>query len=336
MQNKLILMKGISCSSKSTIAIELKEKYNATILSSDDIREELGIDYKTNDVFKIIEDRASVLLLNGSSVIIDATNLTMKKHRRYKELARKCNVPLYCHYVITHSDIWETYAKNRIETKWTHLNMNDMYDIRQNMYLALSSPMKSEFDKIIYHITDIEIEEAFIKEFKDYYNNNLDLFLNNTKEFMAPLYENGLLKKVIPEIYNMYGFDQMNTYHELTLENHTFKVCDELETKTEENIWSGLLHDVGKLTNGIRRKKETGYYSYVGHAGASSELAMCILHRLGFELKFCENVSIIVNKHMYLPYQGTLKSSKVKELGDTLFKTLKEFRAADKNAHTDS
>lgn len=334
MESKLILMKGISCSSKSTVANELKAKYNATILSSDDIRDELGIDYKTNDVFKIIDDRASTLLSNGSSVIIDATNLTMKKHRRYKELAKKCKVPLYCHYIITHSDIWENYAKKRIETKWTHLNMNDMYDIRQNMYLALSSPMKSEFDKIIYHITDIKIEEDFIKEFKDYYNNNLDLFLNNTKEFMVPLYENGLLEKVIPEIYNMYGFDQMSTYHELTLENHTFKVCDELVTKTEENIWAALLHDVGKLTNGIRRKKTTGYYSYVGHAGASSELAMCILNRLGFDIDFCESVSTIVNKHMYLPHQGRLKDSKVKELGPDLFNKLREFRVADHNAHS--
>lgn len=336
MDTKLILMKGISCSSKSTVVNELKLKYNAAVLSSDDIREELGINYKSNDVFKIIDDRATNLLLSGSSVIIDATNLTMKKHRKYKELARKCNVPLYCHYTITHSYIWETYAHNRIRTKWTHLSLNDMYDIRQNMFLALSFPMKPEFDKIIYHITDITIDKKFINEFKDYYNNNLDLFLNNTKKFMAPLYANGLLEKVIPEIYDMYGFDQKNTYHELTLENHTFKVCDELIHKTEENIWAGLLHDVGKLTTGIKREKDNGNYSYVGHAGASSELAMCILNRLGFDLDFCENVSIIVNKHMYLPHQGRLKDSKVKELGPDLLDKLREFRVADHNAHSAS
>lgn len=334
MSTKLILMKGISCASKSTIANELKSKYNAVILSSDNIREELGLDDTSNEVFKIIDDMANKYLLEGMSVIIDSTNLSMKKHRRYKALANKCKVPLYCHYIITHTEIWELYASKRIESKWNNHTMQDMYDIRQSMYQALSFPMKSEFDEIIYHITDIEVDKEVINEFKSYYKDNLDLFLNNTKEFLNPLYENGLLEKVMPEVYYMYGYDQQNIHHKLTLENHTFKVCEGLKNKTEENVWSALLHDVGKLTKGIKKQKQTGDFSYIGHAGASSELSMCIFKRLEFELDFCEKVSIIINKHMYLPYDGILKKSKIDSIGEDLYRTLQEFRIADVNAKT--
>lgn len=331
---KLILMKGISCASKSTIANELKSKYNAVVLSSDTLREELGLDDRSNEVFKIIDDMANKYLLEGVSVIIDATNLSMKKHNRYKAIANKCKVSFCCHYIITHSDIWELYASKRIETKWTNHTMQDMYDIRQKMYQALSFPMKSEFNEITYHITDIEVDKDLINQFNSYYNDNLDLFLNDTKAFMKPLYENGLLEKVIPEVYNMYGYDQQNIHHQLTLENHTFKVCEGLKNKTPENVWSALLHDVGKLTKGIKKPKTTGDYSYIGHAGSSSELSMCILKRLGFELDFCEKVSIIINKHMYLPYEGTLKKSKIDTIGEDLYITLQEFRIADVNAKT--
>lgn len=332
---KLILMKGISCASKSTTVKELKDKYNAVVLSSDTLREEYGLSNTDNAVFKIIDDKALENLSKGISVIIDATNLSMKKHRRYKALANKTKADLICHYVITHPEIWELHAKNRIETKWTNLTMDDMFDIRKKMFQGLSFPMKSEFDEIYFHIKDISVEDNLINEFKTYYNNNLDLFLNNTKAFLQPLYDNGLLEKVLPEVYNMYGYDQQNIHHKLTLENHTFKVCDSLKNKTEENIWSALLHDVGKLTKGIKSIKSTGDYSYIGHAGASSEMSMCILNRLKFELDFSAKVSTIINKHMYLPYEGTLKKSKIDIIGEDLYKTLKEFRIADINAKTE-
>lgn len=335
MNKKLILMKGISCASKSTIVKELESRYNAIVLSSDILREEYRLSDTDNSVFKIIDDKACEILLRGESVIIDATNLTMKKHNRYKQLASKCNANLICHYVVTHPEIWKLHAKKRIETKWKEFTMDDMFHIRQKMFQGLSFPMKSEFDEIYYHIKDIDIEDNFIVQFKKYYKDHLELFLTNTKAFFKPLYDNGLLEKVIPEVYNMYGYNQQNRHHKLTLENHTFKVCDNIVNKTEENIWSALLHDVGKLAEGIKQIKSTGDYSYIGHAGASSEMSLCILNRLGFDLEFSNKVSIIINKHMYLPYEGTLKKSKIEKIGQDLYQTLQEFRIADINAKTE-
>lgn len=332
MTTNLILMKGISCASKSTLATNLKSTYNAQILSSDELRAENGLSSTDNSVFKIIDDKSLELLNNDISVIIDATNLSAKKHRRYKTLANKTNSKFICHYVVTHPKLWEEFAKKRIESKWTHFNMDDMYSIRQKMFQGISFPTLLEFDEIHYHIKDIEVDSNDIAEFKEYYKTHLELFLNDTKSFFNELYHNGLLEKVIPEVYDMYGYDQQNMHHELTLENHTFKVCSGMVNKNEVNIWSALLHDVGKLTKGVKQLKQTGDYSYIGHAGASTELIMCILNRLGFGLNFSEKVSTIINKHMYLPYEGTLRKSKIDQIGEELYDTLKEFRIADVKA----
>lgn len=335
MTTKLILMKGISCASKSTRVKGLKDTYNAVVLSSDTLREEYNLSDTDNSVFKIIDEKALELLTNNTSVIIDATNLSAKKHRRFKTLANKTNSKFICHYVVTHPVLWEEHAKKRIETKWTDYTMDKMYEIRQKMYQGLSFPTYLEFDEIHYHIKDIEVDDVHINQFKEYYITHLDLFLNDTKSFMLELYNNGLLEKVMPEVYNMYGYDQQNMHHKLTLENHTFKVCSGMTNKTEVNIWSALLHDVGKLTKGIKSLKPSGDYSYIGHAGASSEMSLCILNRLKFELDFSEKVSNIINKHMYLPYEGMLKKSKIDQIGEELYQTLQEFRIADINAKTE-
>ena len=328
----LILMKGISCASKSTLVPVLEDKYKAKVLSSDTLRKELNLSDTDSSVFKIITEKTNEYLSSGTSVIIDATNLTAKKHNHYRAIANKHKVSLICHYVITHTDLWERNAKNRIDTLWTDYSMDKMFEIRQSMYQALRFPTSNIFDEIHYHINDVEFREEDIKSFMTYYKENKDLFLDDITSFLEPLYHNGLLLEILPEVYNMYGFDQQNKHHTLTLEKHTFKVCENLEEKTEVMVWAGLLHDVGKLVKGIKREKEDGNFAYIGHAGASTELAMCILTRLGFSISFAEEVANIVNLHMYLPYDGELKQSKINQLGEKTYKQLKQFRNADKNA----
>lgn len=337
----LILMKGISCSSKSTLVPVLEDKYKAKVLSSDTLRQELNLSDTDSSVFKIITNKIHEYLSSGISVIVDATNLTAKKHNHYKAIANKHKASLICHYVITHTDLWERNAKNRIDTLWHDYSMDRMFEIRQSMYQALRFPTSNIFDEIHYHINDISdtysisernVNRDYIEWFKSYYCGNKEVFLNNTYLFFDVLKSCGFLQIVLPEVYNMYGFDQQNKHHTLTLEKHTFKVCENLEDKTEVMIWAGLLHDVGKLVKGIKREKEEGNFSYIGHAGASTELTMCILTRLGFSISFAEEVANIVNLHMYLPYEGELKQSKINQLGEKTYEQLKQFRDADKNA----
>lgn len=328
----LILMKGISCASKSTLVPVLEDKYKAKVLSSDTLRKELDLSDMDSSVFKIITEKTNEYLSSGISVIVDATNLTAKKHNHYKSIANKHKAHLICHYVITHTDLWERNAQSRIDTLWTNYSMDKMFEIRQSMYQALRFPTLNIFDEIHYHINDVEFNEDNINSFMDYYDENKDLFLNDVTSFLKPLYKNSLLLGVLPEVYKMYGFDQQNKNHTLTLEKHTFKLCDNLEEKTEVLVWAGLLHDVGKLVKGIKQEKEYGTCSYIGHAGASTELTMCILTRLGFSISFAEEVANIVNLHMYLPYEGKLKQSKINQLGESTYNQLLKFREADKTA----
>lgn len=80
---KLFYLVGLPASGKSTKAKELSKIYNAKIHSSDSIREELGdIDNQDNNdlVFRILHNRIFTDLMDGNSVIYDATNIR-KKHR---------------------------------------------------------------------------------------------------------------------------------------------------------------------------------------------------------------------------------------------------------------
>ncbi len=102
--NKFIMMVGLPGSGKSTIAKELSIMENADLHSSDNLREELFGDAKNQDsnglIFQELYKRISRDLLEGTSVIYDATNLGYKKR---KSLLEKLKVGCYkeCYMVAT-------------------------------------------------------------------------------------------------------------------------------------------------------------------------------------------------------------------------------------------
>ena len=80
--NKVFFMCGLPASGKSTWADVNKEKLNAVIHSSDNIRLEFGDvnDQSQNElVFNTLHKRIKEDLLNGKNVIYDATNLSRKR-----------------------------------------------------------------------------------------------------------------------------------------------------------------------------------------------------------------------------------------------------------------
>lgn len=78
----IIVMVGPAGSGKSTRAAEYSKWYNAVVVSSDAIREELfgsAAVQKSNDlVFKIVFDRIEQALKEGKNVVFDATNIYKK------------------------------------------------------------------------------------------------------------------------------------------------------------------------------------------------------------------------------------------------------------------
>ena len=80
---RLIMVCGLSGSGKSAVAKELAAKYNATIFSSDALREELFGDVneqkRNQELFVELHRRIKECLRNGKSAIYDACNLNYKK-----------------------------------------------------------------------------------------------------------------------------------------------------------------------------------------------------------------------------------------------------------------
>ena len=318
-KNNITILKGIIRSGKSAFTKNIKDK---KILSSDDLRKKLNLNKDDNSVFDLIYKEIESLINEGYSVVLDSTNLSTKRHNRSKNISSKYNASINCIYFVVHPYIWESRLDKSEYDKYLQ--------IRKDMFSALSYPLKNEFDSFELVIEDIKVDKKYIDEFINYYNTNKELFIYNTSIFFKRI--KPLLAKVFPELLSVYEFDQKNSHHTQTLDEHIFSVCANISLKSEEMIWASVLHDLGKVTKGIAQKKE-GYsdVNYEGHAGASTEIAICVLHRFGFDRDFIDSVARIVNKHMYLPYVGTLKKSKIKLLKQSdIYDKLTMFRIADK------
>lgn len=83
MNQKFIMLVGLPASGKSVKAKELSDQHNANIHSSDALREELfgstDVQDKNNLLFQELHRRIKNDLLNGESVIYDATNISYKR-----------------------------------------------------------------------------------------------------------------------------------------------------------------------------------------------------------------------------------------------------------------
>ena len=326
MQQELVILMGVSCASKSTYAKKFENDDRYKILSSDKLREEHNLGCNDMSVFLIIDELCSKYLSEGYSVVIDASNVSIKRHRRYLNIATKQNVKYNCIYILTHNELWLSNVKKRLKTKWSY-KLGTVLFIRKRQYYGLCVPSEKIFDNITYVTKDISINQNDIDEFKQYYYENKDLFLTNPKEFFKVIYENGLLQKVIPELYACYGYNQNNKHHKDTLENHMFNVAM-YYNGSEERVWTAVLHDIGKLIEGIR-EDDGENSSYIGHAGASTELAILILKRLNIDGLDNRKVVEIINRHMYLPYDTELSYKKKKALGEDLLNELVLFREAE-------
>lgn len=98
----LYVMCGLSGSGKSTITKEYHEKIpGSVIISSDEIREELcdgnrADQSKNDEVFRVFHDRIRKNLEKHKSVIVDATNITMKSRRAILGKVNGLNINKIC------------------------------------------------------------------------------------------------------------------------------------------------------------------------------------------------------------------------------------------------
>ena len=125
------------------------------------------------------------------------------------------------------------------------------------------------------------------------------------------LHERGLLKHIIPELEEAWGFNQNSLHHSMNLTDHLLATLDYVQVHStclrslsligiDQLIltYAALLHDISKYKSFELKKDHT--FSFHGHENLSGDMAEEILLRLGYNKEFVTHVSNIIKCHMYL------------------------------------
>lgn len=321
--SKLFYLVGLPASGKSTLALNLRKEFDAVIISSDSLREELYGDINDVDhnaeVFNEMLKRTKDYLNKGINVIYDATNINSKKRKGF--LGQFKNFEKICYYV-SESNLNSLYYRNAIRDRKVPV------EVISKMYRNLQIPMYHEgWDKINIirfpneyidcDIDERECIETLIKDdsisYDDLFNSLISLF----NDFRA--------------IYNL---PQDSSYHTLSVSRHTYYVYDYIRKNYNKYdklvmLWSALLHDIGKAYC-KNFKENSRYANFIGHENVSSQKAIEILHQLGYDDEFILKVVTIVQLHMRL--MNTENHKLLNVVGEDLYLKLGIFNEADKTA----
>ena len=213
---EFIMLVGLPGSGKSTLIKRYKEY---KVHSSDDIREELTGDVNRQDinslVFKTLHNRVKEDLLNGQSVIYDATNLNRKRRKAF--LQELNNIPCwkYCLLIATPFEVCLERNNQR--------DRKVPYNVIERMYKNFDIPWYNEgWDNIWVEYTDSKHKEAY----------------DHWSKF----------------IFDTLDFNQESKWHKETLGEHC-RLCAEYVAKQvnelnclneKETLVAAALHDCGK------------------------------------------------------------------------------------------
>lgn len=301
-----VMMCGLVGSGKTVKAQELAKQYDATVFSSDSLREELFGDVneqsRNQELFTELHKRIKDCLRKGKSAIYDATNIDYKKRMSFLAELKKIPCEKICVLMATP---YEECLKRNAERE----RKVPEYVI-ERMYRSIDVPWYYEgWD-------DIQVEYG---EYENYFGWVWDW------------------------VGKADDYDQKNSHHTLTLGEHcrqtmhnVDKLCGEYQPiMLTELRYAALLHDEGKIfTQTFKNAKgeateEAHYYS---HEHCSS------YDSLFYEVP-CNNlyVATLIRWHM-APYMAWRQSEKAKQrdkllLGEELFNNIYLLHQADKEAH---
>jgi len=121
------------------------------------------------------------------------------------------------------------------------------------------------------------------------------------------LHDSGLLKNIIPELDEAYGFDQKSPYHHEDLFHHTLSTIDRTPGKLSLRL-AALFHDLGKID--AQRVMDDRVVHY-GHQDYSVLKTRRGMKRLRFPGKLIDSVVFLVQHHM-VQYNPSWSDSAVK------------------------
>ena len=293
---KLIVMCGLQGSGKSTIARRLREEIgNCEIVSSDGIRNEFDNKILNETVFDIYYKRARNLLSIGKSVILDATNITIKSRRQIFEKLKGIECEKTCYIVNTPINIC---AERVLERNKTQEQAEVPLEVLFKYQKSFEVPFYEEgWDDIV-----IDTHEQF-----------------NQRECE-------LL------IETMDNFDQQNSHHKYNLGKHCKELQKQIEFKNFPKH-TGVLHDVGKLFT--KTIDETGQAHYYQHHNIGAYFLLSHSYLIDHEnaIDFLD-LLFYVNYHM-MPFNIQTDKAKNKWkgiFGEQKFKMLEILNKGDKIA----
>ena len=277
----LIVMVGISGSGKSSVAQGLAKKYNAIILSSDKLREEMynnvnDIDHNS-EVFNELNKRLKFGLRDGKNVIVDATNLTIKSRKnilntaKYVERSEKVKINKIAYILTKPVEICIQDDQERTKKVGKFVIMKQARSFQMPFY-------EEGFDEIIIH-----------------------KFMNRkvtSQETFEDL------------IYGMQGFDQKSKHHKYDLFEHTMLCYNELNNRIgaekPDLIVASLLHDIGKMDTQVIYEEDNEAH-YFGHENLGTYQLLDILRIVG-DISNTVNTLFYINYHM-LPFSWRNKDA---------------------------
>lgn len=323
---KLIILVGLPASGKSTKALELSEKYNAKILSSDSIREELlgNINDQTQNtnVFETLNKRAKDLLNIGQNVIIDATNINRK--RRIHLIKNELKADEYICYYLGLPIGYCLYNDSQRERKVG-------YDVINKMYKTMEIPIKSEGWNEIHYLSSKYQQPEYMKNISHY-------FLENEFDY------NGLMNILIDIDSNFEDIKELSqdsTYHSFSVSRHTYYVYKYIlenynGNRKYEMLLASVYHDIGKAhckTFYNYKGEECRYANFIGHELVSSQIAYESLMSIGLDIESIIYITTLIQFHMKPKNMSEKSERKLRELlGDEMFSDLMFLNEADNSA----
>lgn len=205
------MLVGLPYSGKTTLAEEIREKYDAVVHSSDAIRSEVLGDVQdqtgNSKVFDVLHSRVIADLTTGKNVVYDATNINYK--RRMDTLQRLKSIP--CQKICVF-----------MATPFSHCIERSKYRERVVPYEVLVRMYKSIWIPNMYEGWD-EIKLVYPKDFQPY--DITELFTGKD---------------------GLNYIEQDNPHHAFTVGQHCTTAYGIVAGGSKELQEAALLHDIGK------------------------------------------------------------------------------------------
>ena len=301
MEPKFIMMVGLVSSGKSYKAEQLAKEYDATVFSSDKLREELYGDVNdqshNQELFVELHRHIKECLRSGKSAIFDATNISYKRRMAFlKELK---NIPCEKICVLMATPYEECLKRNAERERKVPES------VIKRMYMNFNVPYWYEgWD-------DIQVEYS---GFRGYYGKPFDFY----KKYK--------------------DYNQNNSHHTLSLGEHCRMTAVRLVSNYAHGmlVYAGYLHDCAKSqvatfinSKGVKTS-ECHYYNHQYTSAYNSLFYNCGDHNP-------IDIAVIVMWHMR-PYMAWKQSEKARErdrrlLGEKLYNDIWWLHEADVTAH---